>query len=98
MFESISMTQSTVTLPFDQADNGWAVTESRSRVLCISLNLNVFDLDPVDIDDAPAHPDPPVETVCHTFIDEAKPPAQAVIVARDRSSSTGLDCSDMESR
>jgi hypothetical protein len=81
-----------------QADPGPTDIRPKSSFQASILHFDVFHLDPVDIDDAPAHPDPPIEPFRRAFVDKAKPPAQAVIAAQDRRARAGFDHSDMESR
>lgn len=69
----------------------YAENKYTDRLLDLVLRFDIFDLDPVDIDDAPSHPDPPAEPVRRRFIDKTQPPAQPVGVAQDRSASTGFD-------
>lgn len=76
----------------------YAENKSTDRLLDLVLRFDIFDLDPVDIDNAASHPDPSAEPVRRRSIDKTKPPAQPVVVPQDRSARTGLDCSDMESR
>ena len=60
------------------------------------LDLDVFDLDPVDLDDASAHTDSPAQPIGSGFIDKSEPPAHSVIVAQDRPARTRFDSAVVE--
>lgn len=101
----MQMKQSKAKLRFEKEVKRWRPEDQRLgafgmliKSIRVSLNFNVFDLDSVDIDDAPANANLPAESLRRAFIDERMPPAYAIIVAQDRPPSTGLDCPDMRFR
>lgn len=63
----------------------------------VVLELDVFDLDPVDLDDATAHADATLWSIGSRLIDKSEPPAHPVIIAQDRPARTRFDSAVVES-
>lgn len=58
--------------------------------------LDVFDLDPVDLNYAAANTYRAAEPIRDGFIYKTEPPTHTVFVAQDRSARTGLDSAVVE--